>query len=73
MNCLHCEENGKEAPGTMDDYGINGPYCDDCWSNQAEIAHERMLNDYYGGSSPVTLQEQYYAAVQQRRDLRSKD
>lgn len=70
MNCIRCQENGIDRPGTMGDYGIDGPYCDDCWSNQAEAAYERMLEDYYGGSGLVTMQEHYDAAAQRKREQR---
>lgn len=36
--------------------------CDRCRDNRSEAAHESMLSDYYGGSSPQTLDEQQAAA-----------
>lgn len=48
-------------------------YCKPCflqWENAAEAAHERMVENYYGASSPQTEQERYDAAVEQKRTLR---
>ena len=69
MNCEHCEEKHdriREATYTDNGYAL----CDDCLTNAAEAAHERMLADYYGGSGPVTLNEQYQAAAQMKRGQR---
>lgn len=70
--CLRCLERDEpvERLGTMDEYNIQGPYCDDCWSDLSEAAHERWLEDYYGGSGPVTIQEQYDAAAKVKRESR---
>ena len=53
---------------------------DECWepveaedemcSSCQEEAYERYLEDYYGGSSPVTLKEQVEAAWKQKEKLR---
>jgi hypothetical protein len=72
MNCERCEERHdriREATYTEHGYAL----CDDCVSDEAEAAHERMLSDYYGGSGPVTIQERYNEAAQQRRELRKRD
>ena len=53
--------------------GGGGFLCDNCATNMAEAQHERMLEAYYGGSSPQTILEQCEAADKQRRELRSKD
>jgi hypothetical protein len=63
-NCLNCIEHGKEVPGTMDDYNMAGPYCDECWEVLWEAARRSDL---------PTLRENYDAAMQARRELRSKD
>lgn len=39
--------------------------CDSC----AEAAYERFQARYYGGSTPVTVQEQYDAAAAEKRRL----
>ncbi len=72
MNCERCEERHdriREATYTEHGYAL----CDDCLSSESEAAHERMLDDFYGGSGPVTIHEQQAAADQQRRDLRRRD
>lgn len=43
--------------------------CDRCFSNAAEAAYEAMLSDYYGGSGPQSINEQYQAADIERREL----
>jgi hypothetical protein len=70
--CERCLEDGIQKSGTVDEFG-NGPWCDDCRSSQAEAAHERMLEDFYGGCGPVTIHEQCAAADKQRRALRRLD
>ena len=42
--------------------------CDRC-SDANEAAYERSLEDYYGGSGPRSVQEQYEAAARQKREL----
>jgi len=39
-------------------------------ADAAERAYERQMEDYYGGSSPVTLDEQHRAAWKQKQELR---
>lgn len=77
--CLDCYEgrlpcdtcDGKRR-GTFND--VTGEVtCEDCEQARAEAAHERMMEDYYGGSGPQTINEQYQAAVRQRRELRRRD
>ena len=75
--CERCEET-KDAPVPAeheldawgDGSGGGGFVCDNCLSSLSEAAHERMLEDYYGGSGPVTLQEQYDAAAAIKRSQR---
>jgi hypothetical protein len=69
--CARCDENGIITLATEEHMGER--YCGDCLSTMAEAAYERMCEDFYGGSQPVTIQEQYDAAVKERRELRSKD
>ncbi len=71
MNCQTCEERGKTVPATSFD-GLMA-LCRNCEVNEAEAAHERMLEDYYGGSGPVTLNERYQEAVKERAELRRRD
>lgn len=58
--CAACEQDKAE-------------YESECAKAKAEAAHERMLEDYYGASTPQTIQEQYDAAVAERRELRKRD
>lgn len=70
--CTRCwARKGRKTKATYIEYGHK--LCDDCCSDAAEAAHERFLEDYYGGSGPVTIQEQYDAAVKARRELRRLD
>lgn len=77
--CEDCEENGVITPAEHEldscgvDSGGGGFLCGNCHSNRGEAAYERFLDDYYGGSGPVTIDEQYQAAVKQRRELRRRD
>jgi len=32
-------------------------YCEDCWVCEAEKAQEAKIEEFYGGSQPVTLRE----------------
>lgn len=73
MNCERCEErHDRIREGQKQDF-TDDILCDDCVSDVAEAAHERMLSDYYGGSGPVTIAEQCLAAYAQRRELRRRD
>lgn len=78
--CERCADEGREnVPAEYerdswgDGSGGGGFLCDGCATNMAEAQHESMLESYYGESSPQTVQEQYDAAVQQRRELRRRD
>ena len=42
---------------------------DDYEQNQAEAAHDRWLEDYYGGDAPCTDEERYQAAAAERRRM----
>jgi len=67
---LVCEGCGANAPSQDADqlwWTRHSPWlCDDCWSNESERAHERMTEDYYGGSSP-TLRERLRDAHRQHK------
>ena len=39
-------------------------------ADAAERAYERQMEDYYGRSSPVTLDEQHHTAWQQKQESR---
>lgn len=71
-NCERCEEKHDRIRPAVEQ-GDGYQLCDDCRSDEAEAAHERFLEDYYGGSGPVTIQEQYQAAAKERRELRRRD
>lgn len=70
--CPRCEEEGwEQAPCGC----LSGPMgehteCKNHEGNAAEAAHELMVENYYGASSPQTEQERYDAAVEQKRTLR---
>lgn len=75
--CERCAENEEtpvpaeyEMDATGPGSGGGGFLCDNCATNLAEAAHERMLENYYGGSQPVTLDEQYQAAAKLKREQR---
>lgn len=69
MNCERCEEkHDRIREATYVEHGW--ALCDDCLTTESEAAHERMLEDYYGGSGPVTVQEQYDAAAKVKRENR---
>lgn len=53
--------------------------CEPCYAHEtdqnvldarAEAAHERMLENFYGASTPQTIHEQYQAAAEQKRRLK---
>lgn len=78
---LSLPECEGEATTTAEDDGETFPVCESClarWNrdtrnreeNAAEAAHERMVENFYGSSSPQSIQEQYDAAVEQKRTLR---
>jgi hypothetical protein len=63
--CIFCELEIKGEPFDVNDY--DEPFCskscvEDCRDREAESAHDRMVEDFYGGSSPQTLDEQMEAA-----------
>lgn len=57
IDCEHCSGEGECD-------------CDECTSAASEAAYERRCEDFYGGSRPVTLDEQHRAAWHQKQDLR---
>ena len=75
--CETCAEN-KEHPvpaeheldSCGDGSGGGGFLCDNCFTNAAEAAFERMCEDYYGGSDCVTIDEKYQAAAKVKREQR---
>lgn len=69
--CDKCLEDAVERTATQTRFGT--PLCESCATSADEAAYERSLSDYYGGSGPVTIQEQYDAAVKERRELRKRD
>lgn len=80
---LSLPECEGEATTTAEDDGETFPVCESCltrWNrdtrnkeeNAAEAAHERMVENYYGSSSPQTVQEQVDAAWQQRMEWRRR-
>ena len=75
--CETCAENGDvsvyaehELDGGSEGSGGGGFLCDNCFTNAAEAAHERMLSDYYGGSGAQSITEQCREAHDTRRRLR---
>lgn len=43
--------------------------CSNCRDNRSEAAYESSLSDYYGGSTPQTLDEQHCAAWRTKEGL----
>lgn len=76
-DCAEREEQPAPAEHELDSWGDGsgggGFLCDNCYSNRAEAAFERMVERYYGASTPQTVQEHYDAAVAERRELRKRD
>ena len=83
VECKECDGNGfvmKRQPRLG--RGLYEVDCEACcghgWrpmndeeqSDAAEAAYERFCEDFYGGSSPVTLDEQHRAAWLQKREAR---
>ena len=66
--CDYCDEEFICAvPGSTE---RRFDYCSDgCYENACERAYQRSLEEYYGGSSPQTVQEQYIAAWHEKRRL----
>jgi hypothetical protein len=60
--CEDCLEAGDEVDPADPETG----YCARHTEQRNEAAHERMLADFYGGSSPQSIAEQYRAAHAQR-------
>lgn len=69
--CFACDERGEYTLATEERNGE--ALCASCATSHDEAAYERSLSDYYGGSGPQTINEQYNAAVEQRRELRKRD
>lgn len=67
-NCERCEERHDRIREGQPHW-TDAILCADCVQDEAEIAHERFLEDYYGGSGYVTLDEQYQAAAKQKREM----
>lgn len=70
---LPCKSCNKLTTLGDEDYG--DPYCSErCFAEheagEAEAAHERWLDSYYGGDGPTTVQEQYEAAAKVKAGLR---
>lgn len=73
--CPRCEEQGYEDAGrnACGCYYTPASELRECSAhegNAAEAAYERSLENFYGGSAPVTIQEQYVAAWEQKRALK---
>ena len=66
--CEKCLADAVERTATEERWGV--PLCDSCATSEDEAAYERSCADYYGGSGPVTLNEQYQAAAAVKRSQR---
>lgn len=53
VDCEHCEGSGECE-------------CEDCMSDAAEAAHERMID----GEPPLSADERYQMAARQKQELR---
>ena len=58
--CIECEAK-EPVPGH--------DHCQSCLDNLNEAAAERVSESYYGGGSPMTLQEQHKQAWRLKRGL----
>lgn len=58
FECEHCDGSGECE-------------CDDCTNAASEAAWERRCEDFYGGSGPLSLDEQHRRAFDERQALRS--
>lgn len=74
---VRCSECGENAEVSIRYHGDVWAYCLRCrreavaaWQQTQEGQTEQRLTHYYGSSRPVTVQEQYDAAVQQKREWR---
>lgn len=74
--CPYCGAGGDQpCRSTCDGGYVEEPEpcecgtCDEC-INEAEAAWERRCEDFYGGSGPMTLDEQHRAAWEQKQELR---
>lgn len=66
--CSHglCTNTGDPwTDGCPNSRGKDGYTCQNC----AEAAHERMLEDYYGGSTPQTDRERMEVAYQEHKHV----
>ena len=64
--CAHCAEDLAPEQDVC-------PMCDEpstTRSDAEEAAYERFCEDFYGGSGPMTLDEQHRAAWLQKRELK---
>lgn len=75
--CAETEVEPVPAEYELDSWGYGsgggGFLCDGHATRLAEDAHERFLEDYYGGSGPVTLAELSDRAYRERAELRRRD
>lgn len=69
--CTRCDDKGRYTLATEKHMGED--YCSDCLSDMAETAHERSLEDFYGGSSPQSIAELSDRAYRERAELRRRD
>lgn len=74
IECTKCDNLGFMWPFGPTCSACNGkgwrPMTPDEEADAAEAAYERQMEDYYGCSSPVTLDEQHRAAWKQKQELR---
>jgi len=65
--CDHCgSEEGVPTDNVLGTIYI----CPECAQDAAEHAYETFLENYYGGDTPQTIQEQHQAAWGSKRKLR---
>lgn len=58
VDCEHCDGSGECD-------------CDDCTNAASEAAWERCCEDFYGGSGPLSLDEQHRQVWDEKQALRS--
>jgi len=68
--CWHCEKPIVGIGVAVFEDSTDERAHKDCNEAAAERQHDRLVEDYYGSSSPQTERERYDAAAEQKRRLR---
>lgn len=74
--CVECDRACMRLNSTIEECcncAARDILCETCVDErdrQAEKAHEQFIEDFYGGSQPFTIEEQYQAAAEEKRKLK---